>query len=152
MTSYVAVSINCLQYLQRMLQTSFVCLVSILIQNILLILLCIVIFSLHIIYDLACSAGVFFGRANVFAREAPILKLPKERKWGESKGAGRGREERTENLLLPSPFPSVALAPTLRDTNMNKVSPTQNTPALQAIYDWINITGYNKNHAYSGVC
>ena len=54
-----------------------------------------VIFSLHIIYDFACSAGVFFGRANVFARESAILKLPEERrKWGESKGAEGGRENR----------------------------------------------------------
>ena len=36
--------------------------------------------------DLACSAGVFFERA-ICSR-----KLPEERrKWGESKGAGRGR-------------------------------------------------------------
>ena len=33
----------------------------------------------------ACSAGVSFGRANVFARESAMLKLPEERrKWGES--------------------------------------------------------------------
>ena len=42
--------------------------------------------------SLACSAGVFFGRANVFARETE-----ERRKWGESKGAGRGRGERREN-------------------------------------------------------
>ena len=40
----------------------------------------------------ACSAGVFFGRANVFARETE-----ERRKWGESKGAGRRRGERREN-------------------------------------------------------
>ena len=46
---------------------------------------------------LACSAGVSFGRANVFTRESAMLKLPEEkRKWGESKGAGRGRGEREE--------------------------------------------------------
>ena len=61
------------------------------------------------------------------------------------KGSGEG-EERTENLLLT--LPSFAVAPTLRDTNMNKVSPNQNTPALQAIYDWINITGYNKQSLF----
>ena len=109
------------------------------------VLLCIVIFSLHIIYDLACSAGVIYGRANVFARESAILKLPKR---GGNKVSRREREERAENPLLPSPLPSFALAPTLRDTNMNKVSPTQNTPALQAIYDWINITGYNKQSLF----
>ena len=101
MTSYVAVSINCLQYLQRMLQTSFVCLVSILIQNIMSVLLCIVIFSLHIIYDLACSAGVFYGRANVFARESAILKLPKR---GGNKVSRREREERAEKPPPPLPL------------------------------------------------
>ena len=75
------------------------------------VLLRMVIFSLHIIYDFACSAGVFFGRANVFARESAILKLPEERrKWGESKGAGGGgkREQETSSspcLLLPSHLP-----------------------------------------------
>ena len=45
-----------------------------------------------VVKKLARSAGVFFGRANVFARESAMLKLPEERrKWGESKGAGRGR-------------------------------------------------------------
>ena len=51
---------------------------------------------------LTCSAGVFFGPANVFARESAMLKLLQERrKWGESKGAERGpggggeREEKT---------------------------------------------------------
>ena len=34
---------------------------------------------------LACSAGVFSGRANVFARESAMSKLPEERrKLGES--------------------------------------------------------------------
>ena len=54
--------------------------------------------------DVACSAGVFFRRANVFASESAMLKPPEEkRKWGESKGAGTG-------------LPSFALAPTLRAT------------------------------------
>ena len=50
---------------------------------------------------LACVAGVFFGRANVFARESAMLKI---------KDGG------------------------YNNTNMNKVSPTQNKPALQASY------------------
>ena len=29
------------------------------------------------VYILACSAAVFFGCANVFARESALLKLPK---------------------------------------------------------------------------
>ena len=106
--------------------------------------------------SIACSAGVFFGRANVFACESAILKLTEERrKWGESKGAGRGRGERRENPLpLPlsffrprtypkgyyfySPQSSTVIkskmaATGYNNTNMNKVSPTPNTPALQAI-------------------
>ena len=55
-----------------------------------------------------------------FARESAMLKLPEERRrWGESKGAGRGRKERKEiYFFLPSPppFPSFALAPTVRVT------------------------------------
>ena len=48
--------------------------------------------------DVACNAGVFFGRANVFAHESAMLKLSEERrKWGESRGAGRGERERREN-------------------------------------------------------
>ena len=53
---------------------------------------------------LACSA---FSSSAQFARESAMLKLPEERRrWGESKGAGRGRPggEREENFL-PSPFP-----------------------------------------------
>ena len=46
----------------------------------------------------ACSAGVFLGRASVFARKSAMLK-PK-RKQGESKGEGRGRGERRENARL----------------------------------------------------
>ena len=43
--------------------------------------------------------GVFFGRANVFARESAMLKLQKRGRNGASQGQwGRGREEfqRTE--------------------------------------------------------
>ena len=70
------------------------------------VLLCIVIFSLHIIYDLACSAGVFVGRANVFARESAIFKLPEERrKWGESNRAGR------EIRKPPPPLPLAFFCP-----------------------------------------
>ena len=51
-----------------------------------------------------------------------MLTLPEERrKWGESKGAGRGRGERREKSIFffsppPPPFPSFALAPTVRVT------------------------------------
>ena len=68
----------------------------------------------------AWSAGVFVGRASDFARESAMLKLPEERrKWGESKGGGREKRKR-RTFFLPSPpllpFPSFALAPTLRVT------------------------------------
>ena len=66
----------------------------------------------HVTFCLACSAGVFFGSTNVFARESAMLKLPEDRrKWGESKRAGR---EKSFFSLSPPPFPSFALAPTLR--------------------------------------
>ena len=41
------------------------------------------------VYILACSAGVFFGCANVFARESAMLKLPKR---GGNGGSPRERE------------------------------------------------------------
>ena len=80
---------------------------------------------------------------------------------------GREREEKTSSspppfLLLPSHLPygllfllsPIFLCQKIKDggynnTNMYKVSPTQNT--LQAIYDWINITGitgYNKQSPF----
>ena len=63
-----------------------------------------------------CSASVFF-EGTLFARESAMLKLPEERgKWGESKGAGGGESEEKFLFFLfsPSPFPSFALAPTVR--------------------------------------
>ena len=83
---------------------------------------------------------------------------------GRVKGSkeGAGREKRVFFSPLPPPFPSFALAPTVRATskgyyfyspifhchkikdggynnitNTNKVSPTQNMPALQAIWTHI---------------
>ena len=48
-----------------------------------------------------------FSLSAQFARESAMLKLPEERRrWGESKGAGRGQGERREFFfLLPSPSP-----------------------------------------------
>ena len=61
----------------------------------------------------ACSAGVSQGVQ--FARESAMLKLSEERrKWGESKGAGRGRGERRENgvfFFSPLPLPPFLLSP-----------------------------------------
>ena len=101
-----------------------------------------------------------FSLSAQFARESTMSKLPEERrKWGESKGAGRGRGERRENGVLflstpPPPFfffrprtyrkgyyfyspqsctvikSKMAATATLR--TRTKFSPTQNTPALQA--------------------
>ena len=87
----------------------------------------------------------FFLSAQ-FARESAMLKLPEERR----------RCIFSSPPPPPPPFPSFALAPTVRVTistlsnqfhrrkikdsgynnitNTNKVSPTKNTPALQAIY------------------
>ena len=91
-----------------------------------------------------------FSLSAQFARESAMLKLPEERRrWGESKGAGREKRKRLFFSPPPPPFPSFALAPTVRVTistlpnlplsllnnnitNTNKVSPTHNTPALQA--------------------
>ena len=56
----------------------------------------------------ACSAGVFFGRVNVFARESAWL------------------------LFLLSPIFLCHNDGCNNNTNMNKLSPTQNTPGLQA--------------------
>ena len=70
---------------------------------------------------LECSVDVFFGRANVFARESAMLKLQKRR--GNTL------------LFLLSP---IFLCHKTKDggynnTNINKqLSPAQNTPALQA--------------------
>ena len=75
-----------------------------------------------VLSGVACSAGVFFGRANILLAKAHV----ETRKEGTQNGAsqkepGRVREERRENavFVLPSPsplplFPSFALAPTLR--------------------------------------
>ena len=54
------------------------------------------------VYILACSAGVFFGCANVFARESAMLKLPKRGGNGASQrvqGGGGKREKRKSHLL-----------------------------------------------------
>ena len=56
-----------------------------------------------------------------------MLKLPEERRrWGESKGTYR------KGYYFYSPQSSTDGGYN-NITNMNKVSPTQNTPALQAI-------------------
>ena len=49
------------------------------------------------VYILACSAGVFFGYANVFARESAMFKLPKRGGNGVSRrerGEGGKRDEK----------------------------------------------------------
>ena len=38
--------------------------------------------------SLACSADIFFGRANVLLAKAHVETRKEGRKWGESKGAG----------------------------------------------------------------
>ena len=66
----------------------------------------ILIYKLHnICYcrgTLACSAGVFFGCANVLLAKAHVETRKEGRKWGESKGAG---------YFSPLPLPSLLLSP-----------------------------------------
>ena len=50
------------------------------------------------VYILACSAGVFFGCANVFARESAILKLPKRGGNGASQRERGGSGKREEKI------------------------------------------------------
>ena len=51
-------------------------------------------------YILACSAGVFFGPANVYAGESAMLKLPKRGGNGTSQKVRGGAErERRENHI-----------------------------------------------------
>ena len=63
------------------------------------------------VYILACSAGVFFGCANVFARESAMLKLPKRGGNGGSpreRGGGGKREKRKSHLFSQNREPSRA--------------------------------------------
>ena len=77
---------------------------------------------LSVSWWLTCSAGVFFGCANVFARESAMLKLPEERRNGARQrkrggsGESAGREKRRVYFFSSPPpsFPSFALAPTRR--------------------------------------
>ena len=46
-----------------------------------------------------------FSFGAQFARESAMLKLPEERrKWGESKGAGRGREREEKTPARKHPL------------------------------------------------
>ena len=65
---------------------------------------------------LTCSTGVCFGRANVFARESAMLKLPEK---GENEAS------------LPN-LPVLKIKDGgYNSTSLNKFSPDQNRPALQ---------------------
>ena len=78
--------------------------------------------------NIACSAGVFFERA-ICSRKRHVETSRREEEMGRVKGSGY-----SEGYYFYSPQSS-----TVKDggynkiTNTNKVSPTQNTPALQAI-------------------
>ena len=81
---------------------------------------------------LACSAGVFFGRANVLLAKAHVETRKEGRKWGESKGAGHLPLGLL--FLLSLIFLRHNKDGGYNSTNINKqLSPAQNTPALQAI-------------------
>ena len=93
--------------------------------------------------SLTCSAGVFFGRANVFARESVMSKLQKRE---GNKGREGGSAENISPLpppfssFRPNTYPKGLLSPVLlchkikddgyNHTNINKLSATQSTPAL----------------------
>ena len=99
----------------------------------------------------ACNAGVFFRRA-ICSRKRHVETSRREEEMGPVKGSGEGagREKRKPppsplSFLRPRTYPkgyysyspqsstvikSKMAATTI--TNTNKVSPTQNTPALQA--------------------
>ena len=84
---------------------------------------------------LASSAGVFFERA-ICSRKRHVETSRREEEMGRVKGSGEGAGR--ESIFFsppPPPFPSFALAPTVRvtistlsylplSTNTNKVSPT----------------------------
>ena len=74
----------------------------------------------HAINELACSAGVFFERA-IGSRKRHVETSRREEEMGRVKGSGEGagREKRKKSIFFsppPSPFPSFALAPTVRVT------------------------------------
>ena len=56
------------------------------------------------VYILACSAGVFFGCANVFLAKAPYWNSRREEEMGRVKGSGEEaeREKRKSHLLSPN--------------------------------------------------
>ena len=66
---------------------------------------------------LACSAGVFFERA-ICSRNRHVETSRREEEMGRVKGSGEGagREKEKNAFPSPPPFPSFALAPTVRVT------------------------------------
>ena len=84
------------------------------------------------INKVACSAGVFFRRANVLLAKAHVETRKEGRKWGESKGAGHLPLGLL--FLLSLIFLRHNKDGGYNSTNINKqLSPAQNTPAQQAI-------------------
>ena len=51
---------------------------------------------------IACSAGVFFGRANVLLAQAPYIYMLKFEKRGEN---GDSQKERGGGRRVPSTYP-----------------------------------------------
>ena len=105
---------------------------------------------------LACSAGVFFEH-EICPRKCHVETSRREEEMGRVKGSGEGAGREKRVFFLPSPSPLSFFRPRtyrkgyyfyspqsstychkIKDggynniTNTNKVSPTQNTPALQA--------------------
>ena len=99
--------------------------------------------------SLACSAGVL-SSSGQFARESATSRSEEEMGRVKRSGEGAGREKRKYRagvFFSPLPLPPFILSPShliflchkINDggynniTNTNNVSPTQNTPALQAM-------------------
>ena len=112
-------------------------------------------------FSLACSAGVFFKRA-ICSRKRHVETSRREEEMGRVKGNGEGAERKKRNFSpLPPPLSFFRprtyrkgyyfiLSPIfhrhkIKDggynnvTNTNKVSPTQITPALQAMFSQASI-------------
>ena len=75
-----------------------------------------------LVSELACSAGVFFERA-IYSRKCHVETSRREEEMGRVKGSGegKGREKGKRRIFFlpspaPPPFPSFAIAPTVRVT------------------------------------
>ena len=82
---------------------------------------------IYCLLPLACSAGVFFERA-ICSRKHYVEASRRERRWGESKGAGREKRKRCI-FFLPSPLSF------FRPRTYRKGTPRQNAMRMSTKYD-----------------